>query len=461
MTKFKNLIGMEHYQFFSGTPKRRLEYINHLATEAADANDFMLTSREWIGVILSGEVGGSSTDRNESFYPNEFTTVDLGDGIPRIEMKIRIFDREVYEMGLLDPTLQLADPFEKGIPINEKQWRITLHPFAYTLYNAYEQQSFNFGDTVSLREAGGVFYVTKNLSKPWAGASTGAGDDIDFGDFRLTDKTRVLNGKNVRGSCPFTLQNFIDLAKTGVFEPLLNQIAKGESSGAAAAFGGNIYDVFNYGPIKRKYPAGKKGILIDGNTELSQLTIEQVLQVQKKRSKAVKGKYRLFASGKYQIVPGTLASAVEKILSVNTGLLYNAEVQEGFGVYLLLNKRTLLGKYLMGSDKVSIATAQYQVAREWASKRTLDQRTFTWSFKKDGVKTKFTQTCPKYCMCYGAGGNIYGYSGGNPTCGNGSNTQYTEKNKRAAMRLKAAIEKTRENFDASVQARFIRDSVCP
>ena len=454
---------MEYYKFFSGSPKRRLEYFNQLSIETADAHDFMQTSKEWIGVVLSGEVGGSSTDRKQSYYPNEFEIVDLGDEIPRIEMKIRIFDREVYDLGLLDPTIQLADPFEKGINMKEKQWRISLHPSAYTLYNAFEQHSFNFGDTVSIREEDGCFFVTKNMSKPWPNAGTNVGLDMGLTQYDLSKTAVVSNGMNIKGTCDFEFQDYLDLYNTGVFDEITKEIARAESAGSAARFGGNIYDVYNYGGSTKR--SGEKGILTVGGTkkEITQLTLSELMAAQRRGSKAVHNKYNVFAAGKYQIIPLTLRGIVKGIKDINIDTrLYNKDTQEVFGVYSFLSSRPVLGNFIMGGN-VSVANAQVQVALEWASKRTIKQYKFKWFRYVNKKKEYFTQTCPIYCMCYGAGGNTYGHSGGNPTCNdknNPSSPQYLPWMKRVAQRLTARLNRTRVLFDQSPYAREIRNRKC-
>ena len=473
MTKFKNLLGMEYYQFFSGSPKRRLEYTNQMAAETADAHDFMSTSSEWVGIVLSGESGGSSTDRNESYYPNEFQLVDLGDGIPRISMKIRIFDRQAYDLGLLDPSLILADPFEKGIPMNEKQWRISLHPDAYTLYNGFEEASFNFGDRVSLREQGGVFYVTQNMTNPWAGASSNTGGR-DFGlpfDYQLTDSYTVTNPKSIKSKCKFELEDFLEFYNLGIFAELFAHIAKHES-GSGKRFGGNVYDVYNYGPINKKYPPASKGMLAGGNIELTSMTIAQVMQAQKRGSKSVKygdNKYsKVHATGKYQIIADTLIGITKGIPNLNTGTLYSKEVQEAFGIYLLLNKRPYLGGYLMGDPNKKVNRAQVDVALEWASKRVYTSFRFRWKgevlINGQKVFKRFTQVCPRFCMCYGKFGNQFGYSGGNPTCRMSKtkkdSAQYDAKDQRESIELNNILKRVRQKFDTDPRCIQIRNARC-
>jgi hypothetical protein len=83
------------------------------------------------------------------------------------------------------------------------------------------------------------------------------------------------------------------------------------------------------------------------------------------------GGYSLFAVGKYQIVPYTLKSAVDRIQKCDTSEPYGPEQQEAFGAYLALMKRPKLGKYLLGDKTITAEEAQLEVAKEWAGVRVL------------------------------------------------------------------------------------------
>jgi hypothetical protein len=85
------------------------------------------------------------------------------------------------------------------------------------------------------------------------------------------------------------------------------------------------------------------------------------------KTKAVpNGSFGFLATGKYQIIPVTLYGAVK-----NTGLdadntMYDEKTQETLGVYLLFDKRPILGAYLLGKD-IDVEEAAQQAALEWAS----------------------------------------------------------------------------------------------
>jgi hypothetical protein len=75
---------------------------------------------------------------------------------------------------------------------------------------------------------------------------------------------------------------------------------------------------------------------------------------------------RLFAVGKYQIVPGTMKETVEK-LGIKDSELYAPPLQEKmFRVYLIGDKRKKLKGYIMGKHK-DLDAAQTDLANEFAS----------------------------------------------------------------------------------------------
>ena len=450
MTKWNNLLGFEWYHFFSGDPKRRAEYYHQVITEAADAADLSSVSNESVGVVLS---------KNDSqILTNRFELIEVGDSIPRLRMKIRIFDRELYNSPMFNLTMALKDPFEKGLTQQEKDWRISLHPNAFTLFNANEMGAFNFGDAVSLREEGGVFFVTQNMARPWTGAGDADADGVL--NWQLTDSYRVSNGKNIKGRCNFTWDEYKQLHKTGAFDDLLVEVALRESTGTANRhFSGNEYNVFNYGTGR----AGRPGMLRSGK-ELSELTIEQVMQAQQEGAKEVKvGKngYKLFATGRFQIIPGTLESAVDKITGCDTSELYGEEAQNAFGVYLMIHKRPKLGAYIMGSSKVTLDQALFQMALEWASVRVRKKTVYKYS------NSRPKQTCYPGGRCFGGiGVNDYGLKhynqlllpAGHPNKNSGVSTATGMV---IAEKTAKAIDDARKGIDNNPSVRAMRDSKCP
>ena len=394
--KWLNLLGFDYYQFFSGTPERRMNYTTQLLQEVSDAFDLSSTSNEWIGVVLSGEKGNKSETFLDSVHANDFELVDIGDGIPRTSMRIRVFDSETYGLDKFNPCTLLPDPFEKGITMVEKQWRISLHPTAYTLYNSGEQTSYNFGQLVSLREEDGTFFVTKNMANPWGAAGTNTEEEPDY-DWSLTVDDRVSNGKKKRGAINYTWEEYKELARTGVFDELLQYIGDHECGRGpkrcASSFGDDQYRAWNYDRKRDAVKPTGNDKYIDttktgGKTNMTQFTIEQMQWSMRPPRKTGHRKKWIakgwkqpllinksdaagswFATGKYQITPGFLFPAVDRIKGLNTGELYDKETQDALAIYGLLWKRSsTIGEYLMGG-KATVTQAGDAMAQEWASIR--------------------------------------------------------------------------------------------
>ncbi|MEJ5074920.1 hypothetical protein WH357_21735 [Enterobacter ludwigii] len=73
----------------------------------------------------------------------------------------------------------------------------------------------------------------------------------------------------------------------------------------------------------------------------------------------------MFATGRFQIIPGTLSDAVKK-LNINVGDLYDEKMQDYiFEEYLIKIKRKPIIDYLEGDG--SVEDAAYAWAKEFAS----------------------------------------------------------------------------------------------
>ena len=115
----------------------------------------------------------------------------------------------------------------------------------------------------------------------------------------------------------------------------------------------------------------KKGVGIVGSThstkrgdkKLSEMTIDEIRAKQK--IKSPDNKDRLFAVGKYQLIPTTFEMAV-KSLGLSGDTVFNADTQEKMGQYLLFKKRPALGAYIKGESN-DMNTALLEAAKEWAS----------------------------------------------------------------------------------------------
>ena len=158
--------------------------------------------------------------------------------------------------------------------------------------------------------------------------------------------------------------------------PLKELIASVES------FGGD-YDIYNFGEsggggIRTSDPNGgpkgsSKGYYSTKATSLTKSTVAQVLNYQK--GIGTVGGERLFAIGKYQAIPKTLASLVQQLKIPGTAL-FDAVTQEKIGDSLLLGGS--LGAYLKGTNtgtQEELASAVQALGQIFASLPVVKSKT--------------------------------------------------------------------------------------
>jgi hypothetical protein len=130
--------------------------------------------------------------------------------------------------------------------------------------------------------------------------------------------------------------------------PLGNLIAKGESGAAG-------YNANNKGTKNNRIIAGD-------NLDLSQLTIGDIM---KRQSLPPGDPNRLFAVGRYQMVPDTFKEAVN-YLKLDPNTRFTPDVQEQMFQYLIMKKRPAIGNYISGKSN-DLNGALLAASQEWAS----------------------------------------------------------------------------------------------
>lgn len=101
------------------------------------------------------------------------------------------------------------------------------------------------------------------------------------------------------------------------------------------------------------------------NKKLTQMTLGEVMAFQ---SESRDGKGQLFATGRFQIIPTTLAALVKKLKLSHT-LLYSVDTQYKLAD-ALVNERTTLRQYLNGElsdSETNLQRATIDVAKVWSS----------------------------------------------------------------------------------------------
>ena len=154
----------------------------------------------------------------------------------------------------------------------------------------------------------------------------------------------------------FTLEELMDM--TDDVMPLLDVIASGEGN----------YNSVNRGRAGDSPGDWPKEHLGKSITEMS---IKEVRQHQGGRTEKCwyngqKGQANLFAVGRYQLIPCTLQYATASIEDLDVRTIYEPEVQDAFGVFLLFVKRPVVGDYLLGEHN-DFKEAGQELAKEFAS----------------------------------------------------------------------------------------------
>lgn len=135
-------------------------------------------------------------------------------------------------------------------------------------------------------------------------------------------------------------------------QKLLSLIASGEGG----------YNSSNRGTIKNKIIGSTHNTTRNGKT-IPDLTVGEIMKYQSITDP--NNPDRLFAVGKYQLIPETFKGAVN-FLGLKSDDKLTPEIQEKMGLYLISEKRPIVGKYLRGETD-DLLGAQKALALEFAS----------------------------------------------------------------------------------------------
>ena len=146
------------------------------------------------------------------------------------------------------------------------------------------------------------------------------------------------------------------LGGTGV-SILGEAIAKGESAAGS-------YNAANMGTKNNRI------VPVKGKVDLENMTVGEVMRRQNIKWGSPNESEKLFAVGKYQMIPETLADGIKSLGNVSMNDKFNGALQERlFNEYLLGRKRPAINKYLMNptDDPALLYKALKQLSLEWAS----------------------------------------------------------------------------------------------
>lgn len=161
------------------------------------------------------------------------------------------------------------------------------------------------------------------------------------------------------------------ISKMGVGQQrLLNIIASGEGG----------YNSSNRGTIGNNIIGSTHSTARDGKS-IPDMTIAEIMKYQAINDP--NNPNRLFAVGKYQLIPDTFKGAVS-FLGLKPDDKLTPEIQEKMGLYLIMEKRPAVGKYLRGESD-DILAAQKALALEFASIPVPTDMTVKGKFRPTGA----------------------------------------------------------------------------
>ena len=169
MSNRKNYIDKSYYSFMNSSKKQRfdanleeIENAKELSIEDSESwNDYNAM------VVSSGLTGIPNATGETTPVPNQIHVVDLGDGIKRLSMRIKILDDDFTTGGDYLPTSLIGDPTDFSVGQMQKQRYISLHPLAYTADSNFIKEGYNYGTVVKVFYDGwsSRWFITENLSE--------------------------------------------------------------------------------------------------------------------------------------------------------------------------------------------------------------------------------------------------------------------------------------------------------
>jgi muramidase (phage lysozyme) len=126
------------------------------------------------------------------------------------------------------------------------------------------------------------------------------------------------------------------------------------------AEGEGVWDSINTGTSGDTSIGSDRYNQILGGRKLSELTIREVIELQKNDI--------ILAAGRYQMIDGVLRHAAEA-LGMDQNRLFDAAAQNELAInhFIMGTKRPLIAKYIRGDDSISLEDVANQAAKEWAS----------------------------------------------------------------------------------------------
>ena len=170
----------------------------------------------------------------------------------------------------------------------------------------------------------------------------------------------------VQAAKPAALSTAVKIGATAGIAGLSTAIMAHESKGSPDAY--NYYtdskgkkpgNIKNIKSVIKDAGTGQGDDVLNGR-KLSDMTVAEIQDLQSQG--------KLYAVGKWQIIPTTMDDMVQKLKIDPTKQKFDDDFQEKlFTDYFAASKRPLIGKYLSGDSGVSKEDATMEIAKEWSS----------------------------------------------------------------------------------------------
>ena len=234
------------------------------------------------------------------------------------------------------------------------------------------------GTTRTGKQLGEANKPGSGVIKTWKDVTNDPSRPMSQDEFVANRISKVVGGESAR-----KVKNIDEpSAKPMTEEELL--ISRGKPGQKLTKYDPNmsLSDVISIHESKGNYNIYNQGKGLNykqGTTDFSKMSIDEVLR---RQNLDMKDPNKLFATGKYQIIPETLKEA-KKALKLSGEELYTPEMQDKiFSEYLTKEKRPEIESFVKsgkGLDKAAVASAQ-----EWASIGVESRGGKSW-YSKDGI----------------------------------------------------------------------------
>lgn len=156
-------------------------YDRVMNTLNGDIEELSLSNKRLIfkAICLSGASGITTPGSNSSPILNTPQIVDFGDGTPRFGIRFRVQEDGYGTNSMFHLTDVIPSPFESGITEEERQWRISQHPMAYTELSARHSKPYAFGSVLSIKQMGHLYMILSVFGKGGVASPTTSTDSSD------------------------------------------------------------------------------------------------------------------------------------------------------------------------------------------------------------------------------------------------------------------------------------------